>query len=205
MNLLFWVAALLTLAAAAGVAFGLPPRRTVWGFGAASLGLAGVYLTLGATSLAGIRLGTAAFVLAARAAAPDDPQESACSTRRLGAGSVALLALGLFAGGVYPLVSPGYRPFVTALPHYLLLAAALFCLGLYGALAHRPALPALLSAALMLGGAELNLAAFAWRLDPPRGGRVFALLAAGLTAVAAVAAAWWDGSRSSGVRPKRAG
>ena len=46
------------------------------------------------------------------------------------------------------------------LSSYLTLAAILFCIGLYGALAKRNAIIVLLSIELMLGAANLNLIAF---------------------------------------------
>lgn len=43
---------------------------------------------------------------------------------------------------------------------YLLLAAALFCIGLYGVLARRNAIGLLMGVELMLNAANINLAAF---------------------------------------------
>jgi NADH-quinone oxidoreductase subunit K len=67
---------------------------------------------------------------------------------------------------------------------YLILAAALFCIGLYGVLARKNAIAILLGIELMLNAVNINLAAF-WRyLDPQRmAGQVFAVI------VIAVAAA----------------
>ncbi|MFN2297243.1 MAG: NADH-quinone oxidoreductase subunit NuoK [Anaerolineales bacterium] len=66
---------------------------------------------------------------------------------------------------------------------YLLFAAALFGIGLYGALARRNAVAALMGVELMLNAVAINLLAF-WRyLDPGRmNGQVFAAV---LFAVAA--------------------
>ncbi len=60
---------------------------------------------------------------------------------------------------------------------YLTLAAALFCIGLFGVLARKNAIAILLGVELMLNSVNINLAAF-WRyLDPTRmSGQVFALI-----------------------------
>jgi len=70
---------------------------------------------------------------------------------------------------------------------YLILAAALFCIGLYGALSRRNAVAVLMSVELMLNAVNINLVAF-WRyLTPERMvGQVFALFV--LTVAAAEAA-----------------
>ncbi|HTX90816.1 MAG TPA: NADH-quinone oxidoreductase subunit NuoK [Anaerolineales bacterium] len=67
---------------------------------------------------------------------------------------------------------------------YLILAAVLFCIGLYGVLARKNAIAILLGVELMLNAVNINLVAF-WRyLDPAQmGGQVFAVI------VLAVAAA----------------
>ncbi len=71
------------------------------------------------------------------------------------------------------------------LPHVLILAAALFCLGLYGVLALRHAVRVLMSLELMLNAANLMLVAFANYVPSasPLRGQVFSLF------VIAVAAA----------------
>ena len=52
----------------------------------------------------------------------------------------------------------------------LLLAVALFCIGVYGVLARRNAITMLMSFELMLNAVNLNLVAFdAWRLDEATG------------------------------------
>lgn len=51
---------------------------------------------------------------------------------------------------------------VIPLSWYLLVAAALFCLGLYGVLARRNAVAILMSVELMLNAVNINLLAF-WR------------------------------------------
>ncbi len=70
---------------------------------------------------------------------------------------------------------------------YLTLAAALFCIGLYGALARRSALAILMGIELMLNAVNLNLVAF-WRYLTPAviSGQVFAVI---VFAVAAAEAA----------------
>ncbi|NIS80686.1 MAG: NADH-quinone oxidoreductase subunit NuoK [Anaerolineales bacterium] len=60
---------------------------------------------------------------------------------------------------------------------YTFFAAALFCIGLYGALARRNALAILMGIELMLNAVNLNLVAF-WRYGTPTiiSGQVFALI-----------------------------
>ena len=60
---------------------------------------------------------------------------------------------------------------------YLILAAALFCIGLYGVLARKNAIAILLGVELMLNAVNINLVAF-WRyLDPARmAGQAFAVI-----------------------------
>jgi NADH-quinone oxidoreductase subunit K len=60
---------------------------------------------------------------------------------------------------------------------YLILAAGLFCIGLYGVLARRSAVAILLSVELMLNAVNINLVAF-WRyLDPAKmAGQAFAVI-----------------------------
>jgi len=59
---------------------------------------------------------------------------------------------------------------------YLVLAAALFCVGTYGVLARRNAIAVLMSVELMLNAVNINLVAF-WRHLEPGGatGQAFAL------------------------------
>jgi len=70
---------------------------------------------------------------------------------------------------------------------YLLLSAALFCVGVFGVLARRNAIAILMGVELMLNAVNINLVAF-WRyLDPTAAtGQVFALFV--LTVAAAEAA-----------------
>jgi len=59
---------------------------------------------------------------------------------------------------------------------YLILAAILFCIGLYGALAKRHAIIVLLSVELMLNAVNLNLVAFSrWGIVPNLTGQIFSL------------------------------
>ena len=51
---------------------------------------------------------------------------------------------------------------------YLLLGAALFCLGVYGVLTRRNAVAILMAIELMLNAANINLIAFARYVDPER-------------------------------------
>jgi len=59
---------------------------------------------------------------------------------------------------------------------YLILAAALFCIGVYGVLSRRNAVAILMGVELMLNGVNINLVAF-WRYLEPAGatGQAFAL------------------------------
>jgi len=50
---------------------------------------------------------------------------------------------------------------VITLTHYLVLAAALFCIGLYGVLVSRSAIRVIVCVELMLNAVNVNLAAFA--------------------------------------------
>ncbi len=69
---------------------------------------------------------------------------------------------------------------MTTLSHVLLLAAALFCLGLYGLLTRQGAIGVLVSIELMANAANLNLVAFS-RLHGSSFGQVFALFAMAIT------------------------
>jgi NADH-quinone oxidoreductase subunit K len=70
---------------------------------------------------------------------------------------------------------------------YLILAAVLFCVGVYGVLSRRNAVAILMSVELMLNAVNINLVAF-WRYLEPDGamGQAFALF---VYAVAAAEAA----------------
>lgn len=70
---------------------------------------------------------------------------------------------------------------------YLILAAALFCLGLYGALSRRNAIAVLMGVELMLNAVNINLVAFNRFITPLLvAGQVFAIF---VLAVAAAEAA----------------
>jgi NADH-quinone oxidoreductase subunit K len=60
---------------------------------------------------------------------------------------------------------------------YLIFAAILFCVGLYGTLARRNAIAILMGIELMLNAVNVNLLAF-WRYRTPEliGGQVFAVM-----------------------------
>lgn len=62
------------------------------------------------------------------------------------------------------------------LQHYLILAAALFCIGLYGALTKRNAVAIFMGIELMLNAVNINLVAFNRFLTPAHlSGHVFAI------------------------------
>ncbi len=69
---------------------------------------------------------------------------------------------------------------------YLVVAAGLFCIGLYGALARRNAINILMGVELMLNAANINLIAF-WRYIAPEQltGQVFAVIVITLAAAEA--------------------
>lgn len=69
---------------------------------------------------------------------------------------------------------------------YLMVAAALFCIGLYGSLTRRNAVGILMGVELMLNAVNINLVAF-WRyLNPEHlGGQVFAVFIIALAAAEA--------------------
>ncbi|WP_168121421.1 NADH-quinone oxidoreductase subunit NuoK [Paenibacillus sp. HB172176] len=62
------------------------------------------------------------------------------------------------------------------LPSYLTMAAILFCMGLYGALAKKNAIIVLLSLELMLNAVNLNLVAFSkYGVIPSLTGQIFSI------------------------------
>ncbi|HNS51113.1 MAG TPA: NADH-quinone oxidoreductase subunit NuoK [Anaerolineae bacterium] len=72
---------------------------------------------------------------------------------------------------------------------YLILAAALFCIGLYAALSRRNAIGILMGVELMLNAVNINLLAFWRHVEAARqtlGGQVFAIIV--ITVAAAEAA-----------------
>ncbi|MHB1420941.1 MAG: NADH-quinone oxidoreductase subunit NuoK [Bacillota bacterium] len=63
-----------------------------------------------------------------------------------------------------------------SLQHYLILAALLFCIGLYGALVKRNAVAIFMGIELMLNAVNINLVAFSRYLTPGQVvGQVFAI------------------------------
>jgi NADH:ubiquinone oxidoreductase subunit K len=72
------------------------------------------------------------------------------------------------------------------LPWYLAVAAALFCIGLYGALVRRNAVNILMGIELMLNAVNVNLVAFSKYITPDRlTGQVFAIFIITLAAAEA--------------------
>jgi NADH-quinone oxidoreductase subunit K len=71
------------------------------------------------------------------------------------------------------------------LEHFLVLAAALFCLGVICLLTRRTAIGILMGIELMINGANVNLVAFAHHLGNDSAGQVFALMAIVLAAIEA--------------------
>jgi NADH:ubiquinone oxidoreductase subunit K len=69
---------------------------------------------------------------------------------------------------------------------WLAVAAALFCIGLYGALSRKNAIGILISIELMLNAVNINLVAF-WRFVTPQAltGQVFAIFVIGIAAAEA--------------------
>ncbi|MDD5424250.1 MAG: NADH-quinone oxidoreductase subunit NuoK [Candidatus Omnitrophica bacterium] len=71
--------------------------------------------------------------------------------------------------------------------HFLILGAALFAIGLYGALTRRTAIGILMSIELILNAANINLITFNKFLGGPDGlGQVFALFVMAIAAASAV-------------------
>lgn len=65
---------------------------------------------------------------------------------------------------------------MVGLEGYLILAAALFCIGLYGAIAKRNVISVLMSVELMMNAVNINLVAFNRFLEPERvTGHLFAI------------------------------
>ncbi|MFD2615513.1 NADH-quinone oxidoreductase subunit NuoK [Paenibacillus gansuensis] len=72
------------------------------------------------------------------------------------------------------------------LSSYLMLAAILFCVGLYGALSKKNAVVVLLSVELMLNAVNLNLVAFSkYGAAPALTGQIFALFTMAVAAAEA--------------------
>ncbi len=74
------------------------------------------------------------------------------------------------------------------LGHFLIFAAILFSIGIFGALTRRSAIGILMSIELILNAANINFIAFNKFLDSPGGGlgQVFALLVITIAAASAV-------------------
>jgi NADH:ubiquinone oxidoreductase subunit K len=71
--------------------------------------------------------------------------------------------------------------------HYLLLSAALFCIGLFGILTRKNAIGILISVELILNAANINLVAFQKFQGTPDGlGQIFALFVIAVAAASAV-------------------
>ena len=69
------------------------------------------------------------------------------------------------------------------LEYYLLLAAALFCIGIYGLVTSRNVIRVLMSIELLLNAVNLNLMAFSNYLDPATAtGQVFAVFVISIAA-----------------------
>jgi NADH-quinone oxidoreductase subunit K len=68
-----------------------------------------------------------------------------------------------------------------SMTYYLLLSAAVFCIGLYGVLTRENALIFLMSVELMLNAANINLVAFSW-FHGNLSGQVFTLFTMALAA-----------------------
>jgi NADH:ubiquinone oxidoreductase subunit K len=76
---------------------------------------------------------------------------------------------------------------VVPLSWYLILGAALFCVGIFGALANRNLIVTMMSIEIMLNAVALNLVAFARFIEPARvTGKTFAVV---IYAIAAAEAA----------------
>lgn len=72
------------------------------------------------------------------------------------------------------------------LQYYLLLAAALFCIGIYGLVTSRNVIRVLMSIELLLNAVNLNLMAFSNYLDPASAtGQVFAVFVISIAAAEA--------------------
>jgi NADH:ubiquinone oxidoreductase subunit K len=73
------------------------------------------------------------------------------------------------------------------LTHYMVLSAALFCLGILGILIRRNAIAVLMSVELILNAANINLVATQKYLGTPDGlGQVFSLFVIAIAAAASV-------------------
>ena len=75
---------------------------------------------------------------------------------------------------------------------WLAVAAALFCLGLYGALSRKNAIGVLLGIELMLNAVNINLVVF-WRYITPQAltGQIFVMFVIGIAAAASATQSSW--------------
>ncbi len=72
------------------------------------------------------------------------------------------------------------------LPYFLILGAAVFCIGLYGALVRRNAVGILMALELMFNAANINLVAFSQAITPGlMTGQVFAIFVIAIAAAEA--------------------
>ena len=72
------------------------------------------------------------------------------------------------------------------LPYFLILAAALFCIGIYGLITSRNAVRVLMSIELMLNAVNLNLMGFSNYIDPVEiKGQVFTIFVISIAAAEA--------------------
>jgi NADH:ubiquinone oxidoreductase subunit K len=91
------------------------------------------------------------------------------------------------------------------LHHYLILAAALFCIGLFGALTKKSAIAVLMGIELMLNSVNINLAAFNRFMSPKvLDGNIFAIFiivtaAAEVAVVLAIVLAVYRSRKSSNI------
>ena len=71
--------------------------------------------------------------------------------------------------------------------HYLIFAALLFCIGIFGVLTRKNAIGILMSVELILNAANVNLVTFQKHLGTPDGlGQIFALFVIAIAAASAI-------------------
>jgi NAD(P)H-quinone oxidoreductase subunit 4L len=98
----------------------------------------------------------------------------------------SFLCADLKGGDTMPRAESG-EPMVLSLNYFLIVAAALFCIGIFGVVTSRNAVRVLMSIELLLNAVNLNLLAFSNYIDPVNiRGQVFAVF---VIAVAAAEAA----------------
>lgn len=74
------------------------------------------------------------------------------------------------------------------LPHYLIIAAILFCLGLFAILTRRNGIAVLMGIELILNAASLNFVAFSYYVTRTLGGHLFVVFVILLAAIEAAVA-----------------